>query len=77
LVAHEEWGIAAQGDAGLVHKVVWPYGYYAIDIEGRLALINESNRVAALVGDRIEAGGGFMPDDEAFTVCGMLDVVAR
>jgi hypothetical protein len=42
-----------------------------------LALLNESSRVFALVGDRIEAGGGYTAGDEEFVVCGMLRVVAR
>jgi hypothetical protein len=77
LVAHEEWGIAAIAEGGREQRIVWPYGYFGLEIDGRLALLNESSRVFALVGDRIEAGGGYSAGDEEFVVCGMLRVVAR
>jgi hypothetical protein len=78
LVAHREWGIAAMAGSGQVERIVWPNGYYGLEIDGRVALLNESNRVVALVGDRIEAGGGYAPygTDDLFHVCGSLEVVA-
>ena len=74
LVEEPRSGLGVDDGSELLTAVVWPFGYTARDDVGRVALVDETGRVVAHVGDEIMLGGGFGTD--AFHACGQVSIVA-
>jgi hypothetical protein len=70
LVRDAQSGIAIRDAQGLVHQVVWPYGYVARDDGGRLVVLGASGAVVAHEGDRVSIGGGETGTDGTWLGCG-------
>ena len=77
LVAHPQWGLAIQSGTGEFVHPIFPFGYTAATDGTRIALFDESRRIVAYTGDRIEAGGGFGGGaDPAWSLCkGSIKVI--
>jgi hypothetical protein len=63
LVVEPVSGVGLVDEIGRVTHVVWPYGYALRPDADRLALVDDQDRIAAHVGDRIIIGGGLGRDD--------------
>ena len=76
LVRHPQSGVRLTYTEGNVVAVIWPFGYFARDDGGRLAVIDGSGTVLAHEGDLVSVGGGFAGDDEGtWTGCGGITAV--
>jgi len=76
LVRHPRSGAGLADTDGHVVAVIWPFGYFARDDGGRLAVIDGSGTVLAHEGDLVSVGGGFAGDDEStWTGCGGIAAV--
>jgi hypothetical protein len=73
LVAHEEVGMAVEGEFGRAPAiVVWPHGWAARDVDGVRELLDAEGRVVAREGDFVSAGGGSFPPNDWFHPCGEI-----
>ena len=70
LVRDAPSGVAIRDAQGLVHQVVWPFGYTARDDSGRLVVLDASGSVVAHEGDRVSIGGGEIGTDGTWLGCG-------
>jgi hypothetical protein len=70
LVRDAPTGIAIRDARGLVHQVVWPFGYAARDDGGRLVVLDASGSVVAHEGDRVSIAGGETGTDGTWLACG-------
>ena len=75
LVAHDRFGIAVADPAGFVRPVIWPFGYAAAQVDGRLALLDERGLPVAAVGDPVRLTGGETSSNGAWETCGGPRVV--
>jgi hypothetical protein len=76
LVRHPRSGAGLADTDGHVVAVIWPFGYFARDDGGRLAVVAGSGKVLAHEGDLVSVGGGFAGDDEStWTGCGGITAV--
>jgi hypothetical protein len=73
LVTDERSGLGFAGDDGDPTPVMWPNGWTAWRVDGKVTLVDRQGRVVAREGDRIEMGGGFLPQG-AWSTCGDLTV---
>ena len=73
LVSEPRSGLGIDDGSELLTAVIWPFGYTARDDVGRVALVDETGRVVAHVGDEIMLGGGFGVD--AWHACGPVSLV--
>jgi hypothetical protein len=76
LVRDAASGVALRDPTGLVHQVVWRYGYAARDDGGRLAVLDASGAVVAHEGDRVSIGGGEVGTDGTWSGCGETTILA-
>jgi hypothetical protein len=76
LVRNAQSGVGLRDDQGLVRQVVWPNGYSARDLGGRLALIGQDGKVIAHEGDHVSIGGGEIDGQGTWLACGGTQVVA-
>jgi hypothetical protein len=49
---------------------MWPFGYFARDDRGPLAVIDGSGTVLAHEGDLVSVTGGFVGDESTWIGCG-------
>jgi hypothetical protein len=59
LTRNPQSGLGVTSRDGQDMIVEWPFGYTALDDEGRIALVDETGTVVAHEGDEITVGGGF------------------
>jgi hypothetical protein len=76
LVRDAPSGVAIRDPQGLVHQVVWPFGYAARDDGGRLVVLAASGSVVAHEGDRVSIGGGEIGTDGTWLGCGGTTILA-
>ncbi len=57
LTADPTYGLGVRDDSGLVHGVLWPYGYSARREPGGIVPIDRSGRIVAREGDNVVMGG--------------------
>ena len=72
LVADARWGVALGQVAGPTIQVVWPAGFSARQVDGRIELLDERGAVVGRVGDVVTVAGG-MGAGEAWFACGAPD----
>ena len=75
LVRHPQSGVGLTYTEGKVVGVIWPFGYFARDDRGRLAVVDGSGTVLAHEGDLVSVGGGFAGDESTWTGCGGITAV--
>jgi hypothetical protein len=76
LVRDAPSGVAVRDAQGLVHQVVWPFGYSARDDGGRLVVLDASGSVVAHEGDRVSIGGGEIGTDGTWLGCGGTTILS-
>jgi hypothetical protein len=76
LVRDATSGVAIRDAQGLVHQVVWPYGYAARDNGGRLVVLDASGAVVTHEGDRESIGGGEIDSKGTWSACGETTILA-
>ena len=69
LVADARWGVALGQIDGPTIQVMWPAGYSARQVAGRIELLDERGSLVARVGDAVTIGGGFGAGN-AWWACG-------
>jgi len=74
LVRHPQSGVGLRNTQGTGRQVIWPGGYSARDDAGRLAVLDETGKVLAHEGDRVEIGGQDVGGP--WLGCGGLNVLA-
>jgi hypothetical protein len=52
-------GLSVTSADGASTPVEWPFRYSAVEVAGRVQLLDETGRVVAREGDEINVGGGF------------------
>jgi len=70
LVRHPQSVFGLTYTDGKVVGVIWPFGYFARDDGGRLAVVDPSGKVLAHEGDLVSVTGGFAGDESTWTGCG-------
>lgn len=75
LVRHPRSGVGLTYPDGPVVGVIWPFGYFARDDRGRLAVVDGSGKLLAHEGDLVSVGGGFAGDESTWTGCGGITAV--
>lgn len=69
LVADARWGVALAPADGRTIQVVWPAGFGARQVDGRIELLDERGAVVGRVGDVVTVTGG-MGLRDAWIACG-------
>lgn len=59
LARHAQTGLGVTGADGQQMPVEWPFRYSARGLGGRLVLVDDTGKIVAREGDRIQVGGGF------------------
>ena len=62
-------GVTNGADATVVE---WPFRYGAVEVDGRVALLDETGKIVAREGDEINVGGGF--GNQFWHACGPVTV---
>ena len=52
-------GLSVTSADGASTAVEWPFRYSAVEVAGRIQLLDETGKVVAREGDEITVGGGF------------------
>jgi hypothetical protein len=77
LVADPRSGLAIAGGDGRSEPVMWPFGFSAALVDGRIFLVDQNGQAIAGEGDTVEFGGGLGLNDFFWVCPAEVKVVAR
>ena len=70
LAVDSQVGVGLADGNGVVRRVIWPFGYSARREQAGVVLIDDTGRIVAREGQRIETAGGFGGADDVAYPCG-------
>jgi hypothetical protein len=74
VVLDPQVGVGLRDQRGVIHRVIWPFGFSAHrDLTG-VVLVDDTGRIVAREGDEI-ATAGFTRDDGVKHPCGLVEII--